>query len=109
MNTASPLRSRLFWVGLLYFAQGLPLGIFLDLLPVYFRQHGVDLRQIGVLGLLGLAWTFKFLWAPAVDAWRHHRRWMQVANLLMAVCMAALVRMDPGQPELWLVLGLFAV
>ena len=75
---------RLFWVGLLYFAQGLPLGIFLDLLPVYFRQHGVDLRQIGVLGLLGLAWTLKFLWAPAVDAWRGHRRWMQAANLLMA-------------------------
>ncbi|WP_448506962.1 MFS transporter [Immundisolibacter sp.] len=109
MTAASPLRSRLFWVGILYFAQGLPLGIFLDLLPVYFRQHGVDLRQIGVLGLLGLAWTFKFLWAPAVDAWRHHRRWVQVANLLMALCMVALVGMDPGQPELWLVLGVFAV
>ena len=109
MRAASPLHSRLFWVGILYFAQGLPLGIFLDLLPVYFRQHGVDLRQIGVLGLLGLAWTFKFLWAPAVDAWRHHRRWMQAANLLMALCMAALAGMDPGQPELWLVLGLFAV
>ncbi len=109
MNGASPLRSRLFWVGLLYFAQGLPLGIFLDLLPVYFRQHGVDLRQIGVLGLLGLAWTFKFLWAPAVDAWRGHRRWMQAANLLMALCMVALIGMEPGQPELWLVLGLFAV
>lgn len=109
MKGVSPLRTRLFWVGLLYFAQGLPLGIFLDLLPVYFRQHGVDLRQIGVLGLLGLAWTLKFLWAPAVDAWRHHRRWMQVANLLMALCMVALVGMDPGQPELWLVLGVFAV
>ncbi len=105
----SPLRSRLFWVGLLYFAQGLPLGIFLDLLPVYFRQQGVDLRQIGALGLLGLAWTFKFLWAPAVDAWRHHRRWMQAANLLMALCMAALAGLDPSQPALWLVLGLFAV
>jgi len=109
MRAASPLRSRLFWVGILYFAQGLPLGIFLDLLPVYFRQHGVDLRQIGVLGLLGLAWTFKFLWAPAVDAWRHHRRWMQAANLLMALCMAALAGLDPGQPELWLVLGAFAL
>ena len=109
MTAASPLRSRLFWVGILYFAQGLPLGIFLDLMPVYFRQHGVDLRQIGVLGLLGLAWTFKFLWAPAVDAWRHHRRWMQAANLLMAGCMMALAGLDPGQPELWLVLGAFAV
>ena len=105
----SPLRRRLFWVGVLYFAQGLPLGIFLDLLPVYFRQHGVDLRQIGLLGLLGLAWTLKFLWAPAVDAWRGHRRWMLAANLLMAGCMLALVGMTPDQPALWLALGLFAL
>jgi PAT family beta-lactamase induction signal transducer AmpG len=105
----SPLRSRLFWVGVLYFAQGLPLGIFLDLLPVYFRQQGVDLRQIGVLGLLGLAWTLKFLWAPAVDAWRGHRRWMQVANLVMAGCVLALTGLTPGEPALWLALGLFAL
>jgi PAT family beta-lactamase induction signal transducer AmpG len=100
---------RLAWVGALYFAQGLPLGIFLDLLPVYFRQHGVDLRQIGLLGLLGLAWTLKFLWAPAVDAWRGHRRWMLGANLVMAGCMLALVSATPGQPMLWLALGLFAL
>ena len=105
----SPLRSRLFWVGALYFAQGLPLGIFLDLLPVYFRQQGVDLRQIGVLGLLGLAWTLKFLWAPAVDAWRGHRRWMQAANLLMAGSVLALAGLAPGEPALWLTLGLFAL
>jgi PAT family beta-lactamase induction signal transducer AmpG len=100
---------RLVWVGALYFAQGLPLGIFLDLLPVYFRQHGVDLRQIGLLGLLGLAWTLKFLWAPAVDAWRGHRRWMLGANLVMACCMLALIGATPGQPALWLALGLFAL
>lgn len=100
---------RLVWVGALYFAQGLPLGIFLDLLPVYFRQHGVDLRQIGLLGLLGLAWTLKFLWAPAVDAWRGHRRWMQVANLVMAGCVLALAGLTPGEPALWLALGLFAL
>ncbi|MFZ5493430.1 MAG: MFS transporter [Pseudomonadota bacterium] len=105
----SPLRSRLFWVGVLYFAQGLPLGIFLDLLPVYFRQQGVDLRQIGVLGLLGLAWTLKFLWAPAVDAWRGHRRWMQAANLIMAGCVLALAGLSPDQTALWLALGLFAL
>lgn len=105
----APLRRRLLWVGALYFAQGLPLGIFLDLLPVHFRQTGVELRQIGMLSLLGLAWTLKFLWAPAVDAWRKHRRWMQAANLLMAGCMLALASLDPGRTELWLVLGVFVL
>ena len=69
------VKSKLFWVGILYFAEGFPFGIFYDVLPVYFRQLGVDLRDIGFLSLLGLAWTVKFLWAPAVDYYRHHRRW----------------------------------
>ena len=108
-DTPSPLRQRLLWVGALYFAQGLPLGIFMDLLPVYFRQQGVDLRQIGALGLLGLAWTLKFLWAPAVDAWRGHRRWMLAANLVMAGCMLTLIGLEPDQPALWLALAVFAL
>ena len=83
-TTANPLvRSKLFWVGVLYFAQGLPFGIFYDVLPVYFRRMGVDLREIGFLSLLGLAWTVKFLWAPAVDYYRHHRRWMFLLDLGM--------------------------
>ena len=66
------LKNKLFWVGVLYFAEGFPLGVFYEIFPVYFRQQGVDLRQIGVLSLLGLAWTLKFLWAPAIDFFRRH-------------------------------------
>jgi PAT family beta-lactamase induction signal transducer AmpG len=85
---SSPLlHSKLFWVGLLYFAEGFPLGVFYEIFPVWFRQQGVELREIGVLSLLGLAWTLKFLWAPAIDYWRHHRRWMATADVLMGAVM----------------------
>src|SRR3989304_1673950 len=77
------LRSKLFWVGILYFAQGFPFGVFYDVFPVHFRQLGVDLRDIGALALLGLAWTLKFLWAPAVDHYRHHRRWLLAVDIGM--------------------------
>ncbi|MBI5428140.1 MAG: MFS transporter, partial [Nitrospinae bacterium] len=70
------LKKRLFWVGVLYFAEGFPYGVFYDVFPVYFRQQGVDLRSIGLLGLLGLTWSLKFIWAPAVDYFRHHRLWI---------------------------------
>ena len=40
-------RRKLFWVALLYFSEGLPLGVFFDLFPVYFRQQGVNLADIG--------------------------------------------------------------
>ena len=45
-------RRKLFWVALLYFSEGLPLGVFYDLFPVYFRQQGVNLADIGLLGSL---------------------------------------------------------
>lgn len=103
------LRSKFFWVAVLYFAEGFPLGVFYEIFPVYFRQQGVDLRSIGALSLLGLAWTLKFLWAPAVDRYRHHRRWMAAADLAMGAVMIAFAA-SAGLPYwVWAAIGIFAV
>ena len=93
----------MFWVALLYFSEGLPLGLFYDLFPVHLRQAGVGPAEIGLLSLLGLAWTVKFLWAPLVDAWRHHRRWIAVANLGMAGVLGVLATQPEalGQGATW--------
>ena len=43
-NPKTPVyRRKLFWVALLYFSEGLPLGVFFDIFPVYFRQQGASL------------------------------------------------------------------
>ena len=93
----------MFWVALLYFSEGLPLGVFYDLFPVHMRQAGVGPAEIGLLSLLGLAWTVKFLWAPLVDAWRHHRRWIAAANLGMAAVLGVLATQPEalGQGATW--------
>ena len=106
-------RNPMFWVALLYFSEGLPLGVFYDLFPVHMRQAGVGPAEIGLLSLLGLAWTVKFLWAPLVDAWRHHRRWIAAANVGMAGVLLTLA----AQPEVlgqgatwpWALLAAFTV
>ncbi|MBZ0127114.1 MAG: hypothetical protein K8F32_12155, partial [Rhodocyclaceae bacterium] len=110
MSAQQPLlRSKFFWVAVLYFAEGFPLGIFYEIFPVYFRQQGVDLRDIGALSLLGLAWTLKFLWAPAVDRFRHHRRWMAAADLGMGAVMIAFAA-SAGLPHwVWAAIAVFAV
>ncbi len=114
---ATPVyRRKLFWVALLYFSEGLPLGVFYDIFPVYFRQQGVNLADIGLLSLLGLAWTVKFLWAPAVDWARRHRWWIAGANAGMACVMwwfgaaaaAGLGGVAPG-PWVWVAIGVFTV
>ena len=104
-TTRTPLlRSKLFWVGVLYFSEGFPLGIFYDIFPVWFRQQGVELRNIGIISLLGLAWTLKFLWAPAIDHYRRHRLWMAAVDILMGVVMLAFA-VSAGLP-LWVWAGI---
>jgi PAT family beta-lactamase induction signal transducer AmpG len=103
------LRSKLFWVGILYFAEGFPLGVFYDVFPVHFRTQGVELWKIGFMSLLGLAWTLKFLWAPAVDHFRHHRRWMFGADVAMAAIMAVFAWQSGFGSWVWWAIGLFTL
>ncbi len=103
------LQSKFFWVAVLYFSEGFPLGMFYEIFPVYFRQQGIDLKSIGVLSLLGLAWTIKFLWAPAVDYWRHHRLWMAAADLAMGAVMIAFAAQAGFGAWVWLLIGIFAL
>jgi PAT family beta-lactamase induction signal transducer AmpG len=103
------LRSKLFWVSVLYFSEGFPLGLFFDLFPVYFRQQGVDLGSIGLLSLLGLAWTIKFLWAPAIDYYRHHRYWMVAVDCLMGASLIVLAQAAGFGPGVWIIIGIFTM
>jgi PAT family beta-lactamase induction signal transducer AmpG len=102
-------KRKLFWVALLYFSEGLPLGVFYDIFPVYFRQQGVSLADIGLLSLLGLAWTVKFLWAPAVDWARRHRWWISAANLGMAGAMWLFAGSFGFGPWVWVAIGVFTM
>lgn len=104
------LRAKLFWVGALYFAEGFPFGLLVDTFPVYFRLHGVSLAQIGLLSLIGAAWTFKWLWAPAVDLWGRYRTWITGCQALMALVLLAVLIPDPTHLgiSLWALLLLLA-
>ncbi len=102
------LRRKLLWVGLLYFAEGLPLGIAIDVLPVYFRVHGLSLEAVGFLSLLGLPWTLKVLWAPLVDRIGQRRHWIAAAAGSMALLLALLPLLPPAEPTLLLWVTLLA-
>src|SRR6185369_4504746 len=46
------------------FSSGLPLYLLINLLPAWLRSEGVDLKAIGLFALIGLPYTWKFLWSP---------------------------------------------
>lgn len=109
MTGGSILRSRLFWVGVLYFAEGFPLGVFYEMLPVHFRMQGIDLSEIGFLSLLGLTWSIKFLWAPAIDYFRRHRVWMFAVDAGMAVIMLAMAVHSEFGAWTWFAIAVFTL
>ena len=49
------------------FSSGLPLYILISLLPAWLKTEGVSLKEIGLFALIGLPFTWKFLWAPLFD------------------------------------------
>jgi PAT family beta-lactamase induction signal transducer AmpG len=102
---------RMRWVVLLYFAEGFPYGVYLDVWSVYFRAHGVSLRDIGLMALLGMPWTLKFLWAPLVDRYGDRRRWIAGCLVAMAALLALHPLFDASHPPaaFWAVMLLFTM
>src|SRR6476659_4145943 len=58
---------RLAVVTMLGFASGLPLALTGQAMQAWLTVEGVDIATIGFLSLVGLPYTFKFLWAPLMD------------------------------------------
>ena len=59
--------SKLVGFGALYFAQGIPLGIAAEYLPVALRQSHASYSLIAAVSWLQLPWALKVLWARAGD------------------------------------------
>ncbi|MCG6949852.1 MAG: MFS transporter [Acidobacteria bacterium] len=102
-------RKVLFWIAVLYFAEGLPFGIAYDVWPVFFRVHDVSLREIGLMSLLSLPWTWKLLWAPLVDRYGARQHWITACLFTLGATTLAIVPQDASDPSIlmWGLLLLF--
>jgi PAT family beta-lactamase induction signal transducer AmpG len=82
------------------FSCGLPLLLTVSLLQAWMKDEGVDLAVIGLMSLVGLPYTLKFLWAPIVDRFTlpflgRRRGWLLVAQLAL---MAAIIGLGLSSP-----------
>ncbi|BCA53404.1 Muropeptide MFS transporter AmpG [Nitrospira sp. KM1] len=83
------------------FASGLPLALTSGTLQAWLTVAGLDLKTIGFFTLVGIPYTFKFLWAPLMDhlvpPWLGRRRgWMLVAQAGTAAGLACMGLIGPG-------------
>lgn len=93
---------RLAVAAVLGFASGLPLALTGQAMQAWLTAEGVDLATIGFLSLVGLPYTFKFLWAPLMDRfelpWLGRRRgWLVLTQLLLAAALWWMAETSPSQ------------
>jgi len=92
---------------LMGFACGLPLLLTISLLQAWMKEEGVDLTVIGLMALVGLPYTLKFLWSPFLDRFTlpffgRRRGWLLVAQLSLIFSIVGLSLTDPGNNP-WMV------
>ncbi len=100
---AEPPTLRMFALG---FSAGLPLLLVLGTLSFWLREAGVDRTTIGYLSWVGLAYGFKWAWAPLVDRlpiplltrWLGRRRsWLLLSQAAIVAGLVGMALNDPRQ------------
>lgn len=96
-----PASLRMFALG---FSAGLPLLLVLGTLSFRLREAGLDRTTIGYLSWVGLAYGFKWCWAPLVDrlpiplltrAMGRRRSWLLLSQLAIMVSLVGMALADP--------------
>jgi len=88
------------------FSSGLPLLLTLGTLGWWLRELGIDLKTIGLFALVGLPYSFKFAWAPAMDhaplpgltrLFGRRRGWALATQLGLAASIAGMGLSNPAE------------
>ena len=105
-----PASLRMLFLG---FAAGLPLLLVLGTLSFRLREAGIDRSTIGYLSWVGLAYGFKWVWAPLVDRMPipflthrlgRRRSWLLLAQAMVMLGLVGMALSDPAQtlgPVVW--------
>ncbi|HNI37176.1 MAG TPA: MFS transporter [Pseudomonadales bacterium] len=98
---AQPAALVMFFFG---FASGLPFLLVGSTLSTWLKDNAVSLEQIGLVSLVGLTYSFKFLWSPAVDSLRlpllsrlgQRRSWLLLAQAVLAAALLWMAWITPA-------------
>lgn len=88
-------------VCLLGFSSGLPLALTTGTLQAWMTVSGVDLATIGIMTLVGIPYTWKFLWAPFMDRYvppflGRRRGWIAGTQMLLGLGIAIMGSLNPA-------------
>ncbi|WP_428151159.1 AmpG family muropeptide MFS transporter [Brevundimonas sp.] len=96
-------RGRVLIALVIGFGSGLPFLLTGATLSLWLREGGAELAAIGFISWVGLAYSFKFLWAPVIDRFdvpflgRFGRRrgWMLLSQIVVGLSLIAMAVVGP--------------
>ena len=95
---------------MLGFSSGLPFFLTGNTLGYWMRDEGTTLAAIGFLSWVGLAYSFKFLWAPIIDRvdapifgrLGRRRGWMVLTQLLIGIGLVGMSAVGLAAGLVWI-------
>ncbi|MGD9636191.1 MAG: MFS transporter [Pirellulales bacterium] len=99
------------WVPTLYFVQGLPYVLVVNVSVILYENLGLTTRQIAeYTSYLGVPWVIKPLWSPLVDVLGAKRRWILYTQFLMALALTTIAFSVTGRNFVgWTLAGFFVL
>jgi MFS transporter, PAT family, beta-lactamase induction signal transducer AmpG len=99
---AQPAAWTMFLFG---FASGLPFLLVAGTLAYWLKENGIVLKDITMIASAGMAYAFKFVWAPLLDHWRvpgfsrlgQRRGWLLLAQLGIVIGLLTMAALTPAQ------------
>ena len=84
------------------FASGLPLFLTSKTLQAWMSVEGVDLKAIGLISLVSVPYSLKFIWSPLLDRFvppflGRRRGWLVVMQVALIFAIAAMALQQPRQ------------
>jgi PAT family beta-lactamase induction signal transducer AmpG len=82
------------------FSGGLPLLLTMGVLQAWMKEGGIDLTWIGMITLVQIPYTWKFLWAPFLDRFippflGRRRGWLLMSQIALMASIVGLGYSDP--------------
>ena len=85
------------WVPSLYFAEGIPYIVVMQLAVIMYKRFGISNTEIALYtSWLYLPWVIKPIWSPIVDTFKTKRYWIVAMQILIGAGLAGVALTLPG-------------
>lgn len=100
------------------FSAGIPILLIFSSLSLWLREAGVDRSVVTMFSWAALGYSFKFIWAPLIDAvplpvltakMGRRRAWMLMSQIGVVLAIVLMARINPAEQSLLSMMAMAAV